>query len=218
MSKIQQDILAESVDRIIAESKKAKRRFVETVELQVGLKSYDPAKDKRFAGSIVVPHICKRKLRVCIIGDQIHCDQAAKENIPFVSVDDVKNYKGKGNAKKAKQLNQTYDVFFASDSIIKKLPRLMGPSLQRAGKFPTPISHNDNLSSKVDEAKMTVKFQLKKVIDMSCAIGDVSMKTEEVQTNITFAVNFLVSLLKKHWQNIKSIHIKTTMGPAERIY
>ena len=218
MSKIQNDILAEAVDRILEASQKKKRGFVETVELQVGLKGYDPAKDKRFAGSMVLPGFCKRKLRVCVIGDQIHCDQCTKENIPFISIDDVKNYKGKPNAKKAKKLNQTYDVFFASDTVIVKLPRLMGPSLQRAGKFPTPISHNDSISNKVNEAKMTVKFQLKKTVDMACPIGDVTMKSEDLQTNITFSINFLVSLLKKHWQNVKSVHIKTTMGAPERIY
>ena len=211
MSKIQSDILAEAVDRILEASQKKKRNFVETVELQVGLKGYDPAKDKRFAGSIVLPGFCKRKLRVCVIGDQIHCDQCQKENIPFISIDDVKNYKGNNNAKKAKKLNQSYDIFFASDTVIVKLPRLMGPSLQRAGKFPAPITHNDSITNKVNEARMTVKFQLKKAVDMSCPIGDVTMKSEDIQTNITFAINFLVSLLKKHWQNVKSIHIKSTM-------
>eukprot|EP01091_Cochliopodium_minus_P012620 TRINITY_DN385_c0_g1_i1.p1 TRINITY_DN385_c0_g1~~TRINITY_DN385_c0_g1_i1.p1 ORF type:complete len:219 (+),score=52.32 TRINITY_DN385_c0_g1_i1:83-739(+) len=218
MSKIQSDILSEAIDQILEESKKKGRKFVETVELQIGLKGYDPAKDKRFAGSIVLPHFCKRKLRACVIGDQIHCDQAQKENIPFISIDDVKNYKGNNNAKKAKKLNQSYDVFFASDTVIVKLPRLMGPSLQRAGKFPTPITSNDNITNKVNEAKMTVKFQLKKVVDLACPIGDVSMKSEDLQTNITFAINFLVSLLKKHWQNVKSINIKTTMGSPQRIY
>jgi large subunit ribosomal protein L10Ae len=29
-----------------------KRNFTETVELQIGLKNYDPQRDKRFAGSI----------------------------------------------------------------------------------------------------------------------------------------------------------------------
>jgi large subunit ribosomal protein L10Ae len=36
--------------------------------------------------------------------------------------------------------------------------------------------------------------------------------------NIQVAVNFLVSLLKKNWQNIKSLHIKSTMGKVHRIY
>lgn len=218
MSKIQQDILAESVQRILTAAKRKKRKFKETVEMQIGLKGYDPAKDKRFAGTIVLPFQCRQKLRVCIIGDQIHCDKAQKEGIPFTSVDEVKGFRGKKNKKKAKKFAQSYDMFFASDTIIKRLPRLMGPSLQRAGKFPTPIAHGDNLKEKIVEAKATIKFQLKKVVDMACPIGDVSMKASEIQTNITFASNFLVSLLKKHWQNVKAIYIKTTMGPPERIY
>ena len=29
-----------------------KRKFVETVELQIGLKNYDPQRDKRFSGTV----------------------------------------------------------------------------------------------------------------------------------------------------------------------
>ena len=34
----------------------------------------------------------------------------------------------------------------------------------------------------------------------------------------TLGINFLVSLLKKNWQNVKSLHIKSTMGKAIRLY
>jgi len=36
--------------------------------------------------------------------------------------------------------------------------------------------------------------------------------------NIQMAVNFLVSLLKKNWQNVRSLYIKTTMGPPFRLF
>lgn len=36
--------------------------------------------------------------------------------------------------------------------------------------------------------------------------------------NVMYAVNFLVSLLKKNWQNVKCLYIKTTMGKSYRIY
>lgn len=51
----------------------------------------------------------------------------------------------------------------ASDSLIKQIPRLLGPGLSKAGKFPTMVTHNDNLKNKVDEVKATIRFQMKKV-------------------------------------------------------
>ena len=32
------------------------------------------------------------------------------------------------------------------------------------------------------------------------------------------SVNFLISLLKKGWNNIRTLHIKTSMGKAYRLY
>jgi large subunit ribosomal protein L10Ae len=63
-----------------------------------------------------------------------------------------------------------YDGFLASDSLIKQIPRLLGPGLSRAGKFPTMLTHNDNLKHKVDEVKATIKFQMKKVRRLSLAL------------------------------------------------
>lgn len=51
-SKVSRDTLYESVNAILDFSKTKKRRFLETVELQIGLKNYDPQKDKRFSGTV----------------------------------------------------------------------------------------------------------------------------------------------------------------------
>lgn len=48
---------------------------METIELQIGLKNYDPQKDKRFNGSIKLPLIPRPKLKVCVLGDVKHCEQ-----------------------------------------------------------------------------------------------------------------------------------------------
>lgn len=34
-----------------------KRKFLETVELQIGLKNYDPQRDKRFSGTVKLPKV-----------------------------------------------------------------------------------------------------------------------------------------------------------------
>jgi large subunit ribosomal protein L10Ae len=50
------------------------------------------------------------------------------------------------------------------------------------------------------------------------AVGNVGMTDEMLVQNTHLAMNFLVSLLKKHWQNVRSLYIKSTMGPAQRLY
>ncbi len=39
-------------DLLTASTGEKKRKFVETVELQIGLKNYDPQRDKRFSGTV----------------------------------------------------------------------------------------------------------------------------------------------------------------------
>jgi large subunit ribosomal protein L10Ae len=97
-------------------------------------------------------------------------------------------------------------------------PRILGPGLNKAGKFPTLLAANDDMADKILELQSTIKFQLKKVLCMSVAVGHVNMPEGEVTANTVLAVNFLVSLLKKNWQNVKSLTVKSTMGKPKRIF
>lgn len=51
-SKVSRDTLLEGVSALLESSLKKKRGFLESVELQIGLKNYDPQKDKRFSGTV----------------------------------------------------------------------------------------------------------------------------------------------------------------------
>ena len=66
--------------------------------------------------------------------------------------------------------------------------------------------------------KSNVKFQLKKVLCMGVAIGNTGLTHEELRQNSMMAINFLVSLLKKNWNNVKSLNVKSTMGKVYRVY
>lgn len=103
------------------------------------------------------------------------------------------------------------------------------------------ITHSENLLHKVDEIKATIRFQMKKVtliavamflpmsyyhrifsslnkvLCLSVAIGHVKMSEDQLVSNITLGINFLVSLLKKNWQNVRALYIKSTMGPSYQL-
>lgn len=70
----------------------------------------------------------------------------------------------------------------------------------------------------MSETKASIKFQLKKVLCLGVAVANVGMSEQEIRTNVMYAVNFLVSLLKKNWQNVRCLYIKSTMGKPFRIY
>eukprot|EP00961_Rhodomonas_salina_P127548 1719986-Rhodomonas_salina.1 len=155
-------------------------------------------------------------MTICVLGDASHCEQAEKASIPSMTVEDLK--KLNKNKKLVKKLAQKYHAFLASEALIKQIPRLLGPGLNKAGKFPTLVSAGEKLEDKVNELKSTIKFQMKKVLCLAVAVGHVEMTEQEVFANVNVAVNFLVSLLKKNWQNVKSLHLKTTMGKVQRVF
>jgi len=195
-----------------------KRKFTETVELQIALKNYDPNKEKRFSGAIRLPNIPRPKFTVCIIGDAKHVGEAKDQKVPFMSEDDLK--KLNKNKKLVKKLAQSYGAFLASASLIRKIPRLVGPGLNKAGKFPSVLGANENITDKVESVKASVKFALKskKSLCLGVPIANLSMSPRDVANNITLAVNFVVTLLPKGWQQVKRLYIKSTMGPPFRVY
>jgi large subunit ribosomal protein L10Ae len=228
MSKLNSQLLEKALEDIMAfskgetvtidgkEMKGKKRNFIETIEAQVTLKNYDPVRDKRFSGSFRLPTVPRPNLKCCVLGSAAHCEQADRIGVDHMSVEDLK--KLNKNKKMVKKLAKRYDFFIASDNLIKQIPRLLGPGLTKAGKFPTLLGNNEDMQGKIDELKATIKFQMKKVMCLNVSVGNVEMDAREVFTNTQLAANFLASLLKKQWQNIGQIYIKTTMGPSIQIY
>lgn len=122
-------------------------------------------------------HIPRPKMKICVLGDASHCDEAKAAGIPCMDAEALKKLnKDKKLVKKLGRFTVTdivsllllyiakkYDAFLASDSLIKQIPRLLGPGLSKAGKFPTLVTHSETLKNKVDEVKATIRFQMKKV-------------------------------------------------------
>merc|ERR1711939_431923 len=181
MSKIPAEALKETIKQLLDDSANKKRKFCETIELQVVLKNYDTQKDKRFAGSIKLPNLPRPRMSCCILGDAKHVEAAKSAGIPCMDVEALKGLNK--DKKKVKKLANKYSFFLASASIMKQIPRLLGPTMHKLGKFPTLIEHSEDLMDKINGIKGTVKSQL-----------------------------------KKGWQNIKTLHIKSTMGKSNRIY
>merc|ERR1712116_50506 len=147
-TKVSKETLYECVAEVLKGSKDKPRKFLESVELQITLKNYDPQKDKRFSGTVKLPNVPRPAQKICIIGDAAHNDEAEAKSIPHMSADDLK--KLNKDKKLVKKLAKKYDAFLASESLIKQIPRLLGPGLNKAGKFPTMLAQGDDMVGKIE--------------------------------------------------------------------
>jgi len=164
-------------------------------------------------------------MKICMIVDQKHLDEATAlgigtegnrhAKVEVTTLDALKKFNK--DKKQIKKWAKKYYMLLATDSLVKKVPVVLGPILNRIGRFPSPITHNEPLDKKLDDVKSSVKWQLKKVTCMNVAVGNEKMDEEELRANIVTSLNFLVSLLKKGWHNMKSVHIKTTMGGSIKL-
>ena len=150
------------------------------------------------------------------MANAIHIEEAQANNIPYIDVDGLKAFNK--DKTKIKKWAKKYDVLLASDSVAKQVTKLLGNILVKLNKFPIALVEGEKLLPKIDEVRHTVKFQSKKASSLGTAIGTVESGEEQLRQNITMSINFLVSLMKKGWQNIGTLHLKTTMGKSYRIF
>ncbi|GME76030.1 unnamed protein product [[Candida] boidinii] len=86
MSKVSTTQVRENVQNIVKYSTETKKRnFLETIELQVGLKNYDPQRDKRFSGTLRLPVVPRPNMTICIFGDAFDVDRAKSLGVDAMS-------------------------------------------------------------------------------------------------------------------------------------
>nr|XP_027198022.1 60S ribosomal protein L10a-3-like [Dermatophagoides pteronyssinus] len=211
--RITKEAIDEAVHKVLSPQKP--RNFLETIEMQISLKDIDVLRDKRFNSSVRLKHVIKPSRKICVLGDDALCEESARLGIASMNRKEIESYNK--DAKRVKKTAQKFNNFLAPASIITLIPRYFGPGLNRAGKFPTVIAPNEKLADKVEDLMCTAKFQLKKTLCLGVAIGNAKMTEEELKENFLTSINFLASILKKNWNNIAGIVLKSTMGKPHRV-
>ena len=150
-SKLSRDHLRQHISEMYQEAADKKRNFVETIELQIALKNYDPTKDKRFSGSVRLPSAPKAKFRVCVLADAAHMEEAQKNGVPCMDAEALKALK-KGK-KQVRDLGMPGFIIYLSkfghSEVLRRLPRLgyfdqanpsfVGPWFVQGWKVPFPF-------------------------------------------------------------------------------
>ena len=52
---------------------------------------------------------------------------------------------------------------------------------------------------------------MKKALGLNLTVDNVNMSEDDISRNIQLSINFLISLLKSEWKNIKVLYLKSIM-------
>merc|ERR1712224_258176 len=93
-SKVSNEHLLNCIKKMMEKENTKERKFRQTVELQISLKDYDPAKDKRFVGSVALPNCPRENLKICLIADQKHQDEAKNNelDVKVTTLEELKQF------------------------------------------------------------------------------------------------------------------------------
>lgn len=208
----------ESLSKGIEEalSKAKKRKFEETVEIAVNLKDVDLSNPKnRINEEIILPNGRGKAVRVGIISGNEMASKA--KNVADVIISAEELDKLAEDKKGAKKLVNSTEFFIAETALMPRVGKILGGIMGPRGKMPRPVPGNVDPVPIINNLRRTVKARSKEKPVIHVAIGTRDMDVKKLTENAAEVIKRIESKLEKGEENIKSVYVKTTMGPAVRV-
>ncbi|MBK1734969.1 50S ribosomal protein L1 [Halorhodospira abdelmalekii] len=203
-----------SVDEALTLVKElATARFVESVDVAVGL-GVDPRKsDQIVRGSTVLPHGTGKSVRVAVFAQGEQAEAASSEGADAVGMDDLAERMQGG------ELN--YDVVIAAPDAMGVVGRL-GPVLGPRGLMPNPKTGTvaADVAAAVRNAKAgQVRYRTDRGGVIHCAIGRANFEVAALRENLQALLADLHKLKPSTSKGIylKHITVSSTMGAGVRV-
>ena len=208
------DSIEDAVSRALSDS--PERNFRETVDLAINLRDLDLADpNNRVDESIVLPSGTGQDTQIVVFAEGETALRAEDVADQVLDGDDLEDLGDDDNA--AKDLADETDFFIAEANLMQDIGRYLGTVLGPRGKMPTPLQPDDDVVETVNRMKNTVQVRSGERRTFHTRVGAENMDADSIADNIDVILRRLFTDLEKGPQNIDSVYVKTTMGPAVEV-
>jgi large subunit ribosomal protein L1 len=208
--------LEEAISRAKKRSiERKKRKFVETVEISIGLRDIDlknPA--NRINVEAVVPNDLGGNSSVAVFAEGDLATKSEEFGLKTINRDEIERLSKE--PKNAKKLANQHVFFLAEPPLMAVVARFLGKTLGPRGKMPKPIPPRVDIDKFVERYNRTVKLRLKSTPAINTKIGKIDQTDKKLAENANAILQTLVSKLPKGATHIRSVSFKTTMGPSQK--
>ena len=189
------------------------RKFVESVDIAINLKDInlqDPS--KRFQMDVRLPHPLEKEIKICVLGEGSHLVEAESAGAArIINKDELDNISR--DPKSAKKLAKQFDFFIATASLMPTIGRSLGKFLGPRGRMPRPLPPGTPIEPLIKNLQSTIQVRLRQAPVIHNRIGTIDMENDSIVENALTVIRNVESRLEKGEHNIRTIYIKTTMGP-----
>ncbi|MDD1709946.1 MAG: 50S ribosomal protein L1 [Methanoregulaceae archaeon] len=197
--------------------KAPERKFSESVDITINLKNIDMAQPKnRIDETILLPHGTGKTVGIAVLGKGDITTQAREANVDLIIGPEEIERLG-GEPREARQVAGKYRFFLADTGVMPQVGRFLGPRLGPRGRMPTPIPGGTDIRPIVERLRKSVKVRTKDKKTFHVKVGSTQMPPEQIAENIDAVLKKIEGVLEQGSMNIRSVFVKTTMGPAERL-
>ncbi|MAK97391.1 MAG: 50S ribosomal protein L1 [Candidatus Thermoplasmatota archaeon] len=192
------------------------RKFVESLDIAFTIKDIDLKNpNNRIQEEIRLPAGRGKAIKVAMFAASDAAQKARAAGIHVIDPSEIEELgKNKGNAKK---LANSYDFFLSEVPHMGLIGRYLGVVLGPRGKMPRPVPPVVDPSVIANGLQSTTVIKSRDKITFQASFGTCSQSHEELVKNAMEVYNRVISKLERGIGNIRSLYIKTTMGPSNRI-
>jgi large subunit ribosomal protein L1 len=207
---------------IIEAVKKAKedskpRNFTQSVDVVINIKDLDVKKpENRIDEEVLLPQGRGKGVKIAFIADGELALQAKNAGADLVITKSDLEELGK-NRKEAKKMANQYNFFVAQADLMPLVGRFLGPVLGPRKKMPKPVPATVKPDPIIERLKTTVNIRIKNQPVIQALVGSQEMDEEQIAENIEAVLVTLDRNLEKGRNQIKSMYVKTSMGPVARV-
>ena len=192
------------------------RKFRESVDITINLKNIDMTQPKnRIDATILLPESAGTK-RIAVLGKGDITTQAKEAGADIIIGPEEIERLG-GAPREARQVACDYDFFLAETAVMPLVGRWLGPRLGPRGKMPMPIPPGQDIRPIVERLRGSIRIRTKDKLTFSAKIGTTEMTPDQIAENINTVLRRVEAELEQGSQNLRSVFVKTTMGPAVRV-
>ena len=192
------------------------RKFVESVDISFTIKDVDLKNpNNRIKEEVRLPSGRGKELKIAMFAAGEAATKAKDAGIHVITPQEIEELGGKKG--KAKKMANSYDFFLSEVPHMGLIGRYLGVVLGPRGKMPRPVPPTLDPSVIAAGLKSTVIVKSGDKMTFHAAIGTAKQSHEELSANAMEIFNRVISKLERGVGNIRSLYIKTSMGPAQRI-